>query len=334
MRANSSGSRVGDPRVLLRLRAREPVVRRIVHQRHGRGERARALADRLAQRPQPRGVDVGVAGRHDPVGTGPRRHGEHAGDLRPGRHRGLVAPAARRRQHVERPDDRHADAGPAGVVERQRPHHTVQYVEVQQQGLRVGVDAHQLGPLQPVQRLVTRRRRRAERRRAERWEQRVRRRLDGQLDRARLARQGQRLAARVDPLHRPTLRVANQPLALEPRRVGREPEVEERLEPADRTMPSGTSPVRRNHVVPHGGPQRPPTANGASASRLGPASTRERPPLRVHEREHALGQLAVDPLLEQLAVVVHRAIVTSPSIASTGARSSEPWPLRALRFRA
>ena len=36
---------------------------------------------------------------------------------------------------------------------------------------------------------------------------------------------------------------------------------------------AGTVPVKRNHVVPHGGPQRSPTANGARWSRLGPAST-------------------------------------------------------------
>ena len=36
---------------------------------------------------------------------------------------------------------------------------------------------------------------------------------------------------------------------------------------------AGTSPVNRNHVVPHGGPQRSPTANGARSSSDGPAST-------------------------------------------------------------
>ena len=36
---------------------------------------------------------------------------------------------------------------------------------------------------------------------------------------------------------------------------------------------AGTVPVKRNHVVPHGGPQRCPTANGARSSGVGPAST-------------------------------------------------------------
>ena len=36
---------------------------------------------------------------------------------------------------------------------------------------------------------------------------------------------------------------------------------------------AGTSPVNRNHVVPHGGPHRAPTANGATSSSDGPAST-------------------------------------------------------------
>ncbi len=66
-----------DPRVLRRLRAREAVVGVVVHQAHRRGERAQALALRLAQRPQPGGVDVGVADRDDAVRAvaGPQRQG-------------------------------------------------------------------------------------------------------------------------------------------------------------------------------------------------------------------------------------------------------------------
>ena len=69
---------------------------------------------------------------------------------------------------------------------------------------------------------------------------------------------------------------------------------------------AGTSPVKRNHVVPHGGPHRPPTANGAEVVERRPGLDVEGAALGVHERQHALGQLPGDPLLDQLAVVVHR----------------------------
>ena len=55
------------PLVLRGLAAHEAVLRVGVHQRELVRERARALADRLAQRPQPRRVDVGVADGGDAV---------------------------------------------------------------------------------------------------------------------------------------------------------------------------------------------------------------------------------------------------------------------------
>ena len=68
---------------------------------------------------------------------------------------------------------------------------------------------------------------------------------------------------------------------------------------------AGTSPVNRNHVVPHGGPHRAPTANGASVVERRPRLDGERAALGVDERQHALGQLPRDPLLDELTVVVH-----------------------------
>ena len=62
-----------DPRVLLRLRADEPVLGVLVHQPDGRGERPLALASRLADRPQPGGVDVRMPGGDDPMGARPGR---------------------------------------------------------------------------------------------------------------------------------------------------------------------------------------------------------------------------------------------------------------------
>ena len=61
IRSNSAGIASLDPVVLRGLRAGEVVVGVVVHQPDGGGERARALADRLADRPQPRRVDVRVA---------------------------------------------------------------------------------------------------------------------------------------------------------------------------------------------------------------------------------------------------------------------------------
>ena len=62
-----SGRAVADPRVLLRLRAGEAVVGIALHQPQLGRERAHALAVGLLERPQPGGVDVGVADRGDLV---------------------------------------------------------------------------------------------------------------------------------------------------------------------------------------------------------------------------------------------------------------------------
>ena len=60
-----------DPVVLGSLRAGEVIVGVVVHQPDGRGERARTFALRLANRPQPGGVDVGVTDSDDSVRAGP-----------------------------------------------------------------------------------------------------------------------------------------------------------------------------------------------------------------------------------------------------------------------
>ena len=76
------GLALGDPFVLLRLRAREAVAGIVVHHRHGGGERAGALADGLGRRPQPRRVDVGVTSSDDAVCVVARRRGQGRGDAR------------------------------------------------------------------------------------------------------------------------------------------------------------------------------------------------------------------------------------------------------------
>ena len=72
-----------------------------------------------------------------------------------------------------------------GSSSGQRPHHAVEHVEVVDERLGVGVDDDQLGPVEPVQRPLARRVRRARAATAELRERRVRGRLDEQLDRAR-----------------------------------------------------------------------------------------------------------------------------------------------------
>src|SRR5204863_7434041 len=61
------GIRLLDPRVLRRLRAREDVVGIRVHELDLCRPAARALSPALAQRPLPRGVDVGMTERCDDV---------------------------------------------------------------------------------------------------------------------------------------------------------------------------------------------------------------------------------------------------------------------------
>jgi len=92
------------------------------------GDRARDLADSLADRPQPGRVDVGVANRADPVCAGVRRPGEYAGQLGACARRGgddvlRIEPVERRLQRVE-------DLPAAGILLGQRTHQTVEHIDV------------------------------------------------------------------------------------------------------------------------------------------------------------------------------------------------------------
>ena len=68
----------------------------------------------------------------------------------------------------------------------------------------------------------------------------------------------------------------------------------------------GTSPWQRNHVVPHGAPHGDGTGRGRRASSDGPGLDAHRHAMGVDERQYPLEQLAIDALLDQQAVVVHR----------------------------
>ena len=117
-----AGEQVGlallDPRVLLSLGADEPVIGVLVHQADRRRERPLALASRLADRPQPCGVDVGVAGGDDPVGARPGRQGQRRLDR--------VASGGDVGDEVEGAFDVAATAAAGGVVEGERSHQPVE----------------------------------------------------------------------------------------------------------------------------------------------------------------------------------------------------------------
>ena len=173
------------PRVLLRLRRGEAVLGIVVHQPQRVRERARALALRLTDRPQPRGVDVRVADRAHAVRarTGARLASAGASAARVSstqRTPSIVVDGDRvatRRRARRAP--RGACAWSAGSSSSSCGEH--EHVEVQ--GLDVAVHDRELGPTEPVDRRAVdvgheqRPRRRSPRR------DRVRRGLDQEVDR-------------------------------------------------------------------------------------------------------------------------------------------------------
>ncbi len=226
------GLAVLDPRVLLRLRADEPVLGVLVHQPDGRGERPLALASRLADRPQPGGVDVRMPGRDDPMGARPgwcrqRRPDRVAGRRDVG-------------DEVEGAFDVAQQPSPARVVERERAHQTVEDAEVVHERFGVRVDDDQIGALEPVQRLLTRCRRRSEGGWPELRERRVRGRLDREHEASRLRVDGDVGALRMDPLDRLSGVVADETLALEPGGIAVEAEVDHGLDAAAGPAPAGS----------------------------------------------------------------------------------------------
>ena len=301
---------LGDPRVLLRLRAREPVVGLGVHQRDRRGERAAALAHRLAERPQPRRVDVRVAGGDDAVGARSGRHGERAGDAR----RGGVG--ARPRQAPRRRGRGRGRSPPAGVHRRGSSSGSVRITPSSTSrswtsASASGSTTHQLGAVEAVQRPVAGRVRRAQRRRAGTAG------TSGSTPPRRPARpgpgpssparpggaggcpgRGRPLASRTSPSHW-------KPGASMP-----EAEVDERLDatarPRRRDLAGEPEPRRR--------PRRTPPLADVERRRARRATVR---PRRSTARRCGCTsgstrscELAGDPLLDQVPVVVHRVILS------------------------
>lgn len=120
-----------DPGVLLGLRAGEHQLGVVPRERGDIGEGARRLAHGLAQRPQPGGVDVGVAGGGDPVRAGVRGPGQRLGQFSAGGGRG--AGDVVQVESVERVLQGAQDLVPHGVVEVQFVHEPFEDLDVQHQ---------------------------------------------------------------------------------------------------------------------------------------------------------------------------------------------------------
>ena len=128
---------VADPRVLLRLRAREAVVRIGLHQPQLARERAHALAVGLLERPQPGGVDVRVADRGDLV---------HPRAVAPSEQRREDLPVARVAEAVELAQQL---AAPRALL---LVHQRRQHAEIGRELPRVRIEARDLAALEPERR--------------------------------------------------------------------------------------------------------------------------------------------------------------------------------------
>ncbi len=293
------------PGVLLGLRAREPVLGVVVHQRHRRGEGAGALAHGLAQRPQPGRVDVGVAGGDDPVGALRRRT---LGQPR----RQQTAGTDDVGQRVEGGHDGAHQAGTTGIVEVQRTHVSVEHLDVVGERFCLVVVEDDLGPPERVEPAVAGGREPSQRRRPELREHRVGGSLDEEVGTPAgddVGRQPVVGAARMDALHRASTPVAvdgdDQPFGLEARSPRVEPEV-------DHGLHATVAPRRRDlarEPEPRGLPRSPPpiARSDAGSRAVGPVGRGggQRPAVDVGQWQHALPQLTGDPLLEQLPIVEH-----------------------------
>ena len=113
------------------------------------------------------------------------------------------------------------------------------------------------------------------------------------------------------PWTRTALGVADEALALEAGGVDPEPEVDERLDattrPVSRHLAGEPEPRRRPRSTP-------PLADGERLQRIEgrPGLDGERPAMRVDEGQDPLVQLPGDPLLDEVAVVVHPLILSHP----------------------
>ncbi|OEI67426.1 hypothetical protein Cus16_2856 [Curtobacterium sp. ER1/6] len=258
---------VADPGVLLCGRAREGEVGVLVHQVEHVRERPGALADRLADRPEPGGVDVRVSDGDGAVRGGAGGHGEGRGEHGAGLRGGArdvvrVEGIGGALEHAEQ-------VGAAGAVGRELGHQAAEHPDVLLELPHGVVALDELERAQPVDRLRPGGRPGPERCRALEvvaTDVRVRGGLDVQLEGAAGADlDGHGVVARLDALDRRAVGAPGESLGLEAGLPLREAEVDAEL---DRGAGVGAEVV--GHGAPHAEPR---GAPGAAAPR---AADRER----------------------------------------------------------
>ena len=208
-----------------------------------------------------------------------------------------------------------------GSVERQRPHHAVEHVEVVDQRLGVGVDEDELGPVEPVQQLVTGGRRASPAVSARNCgiigfdaASTTSSTGPGSLGTGTAWRRGwmpctgRPLASRTRPSH------------WKPGESSRKP----RSSSASTRRPDHAAGHLAGEAEPRRAPRRTPALTDGERRQVverRPGLDGQREALGVDERQHPLGDLPGDPLLDQLAVVVHRAILVAGQLRALTAGS-------------
>ena len=301
IRSNSSGSRSRTHSYCCAWEHDEHVVGSPVHQVDRRRERADALAHRLADRPQPGRVDVRVPGGDDTVAAGRGRRRQLRSEHRRVRRRGR-RPV---RDGVERAGERAQQARPAVVARsassRMTPSRTFMSCNNASASWSTSTRSARSNRYSSLSPAVD------SEPRGDGWN-------CGNIgfDAASTISSteplddvdGHGLAPRMDALDRAAVRIADERLALESRRVGVEADVDDRLD-------ATAGPRRRRGAAepePRRAPRRAPLAAHLERRQLVERRSRfdrHRQPLGMHERENPVVQLAGDPLLDQLPVIVH-----------------------------
>ena len=185
-----------------------------------------------------------------------------------------------------------------------RPHQPVDDIEIVDELLGGIIDEHDLGPPEAIQRPLAGRVEGTEATRTESGEGRVGRSFEPDRERAGRTCDAVVRALGVDALDGSPRLVDDEALALEPGRIGAEPEVDHRLDPLVGPVLGHVAEHREPGGCPWRAPRRPDVERGLVVGR-GPGGDRERPSRSLDQREDAFVQLALDAFLEVVAVDVH-----------------------------
>ena len=303
------------------------VVGLVVHQPHGRCEGAGALAHGLADRPQPRRVDVGVADGHDAASSCAR-----AGTASAGRQTARAAAAVPGTSAMSRASN--ADSSvrssrcPRGSSSGERASSRRQHLDVEQQLEHRVVTHGQIG-VAPAGTAAGRRRWRASR---STWGGRPRASTGSTRPRRtprtvrRQLRQRHAGAPRVDALQRSPVG-PHQALGLEAGTRAAEAEVDHHLElragplggrrrrcTGTTSFPMGGPTMCRSRTARTSAPK--PRRRNTGSPGASQASTVIGVDRGMHRRQHALPQLTLDPLLDEDSIVVHAATLDASRAAA------------------